>query len=93
MLNITLMTDIQKQVYESCFNYLGHALTDAFEKAKKKNDKATMKRVGGYIKCLKEMFIYTNIIETELIIEKQRNEDTTSGWDRVREGSINKKNV
>lgn len=87
------MNIIQKQVFEASFNYLGHALTDAFEKAKKKNDKATMKRVGGYIKCLKEMFIYTSTIETELIIEKQRNEDTASGWDRVREGSINKKNV
>lgn len=88
------MTVIQKQVFETSFNHLGLALTEAFESAQKRKDKKTMKRIGGYIKSLKQMFTYTNMLETELIIEKLKNEqDTTSGWDRVREKSTFKKNV
>ena len=84
------MTVIQKQVYESAFNYIGTVLKEAFEKG----DKKTKKRVGGYIKCLNQMYMYTNMLETELIVEKLKNEqDTTSGWDQLREKSTFKKNV
>ena len=36
--------------------------------------------------------MYTNLLETELIVEKLKNEqDTTTGWDRIREKSTFKK--
>jgi len=74
------MTVIQKQVYESAFNYLGTVLKEAFEKGDKKNQK----KVGGYIKCLNQMYMYTNMLETELIIEKLKN-DTTTRRKRIRQ--------
>ena len=85
------MTNLQKQVFETSFNHLGLALTEAFESAEKRKDKKTMKRIGGYIESLKQMFTYTNMLETELIIEKQKN-DTAPRWQQVREKTVAKKN-
>ena len=52
-----------------------------------------MKKIGGYIKSLKQMFTYTNMLETELIIEKQKNEEnSTLRWQQIREKSVTKKN-
>ena len=78
------MTIAQKQVFESSFNFLGLALTEAFEKAQKRNDIPTMKKLNNYIECVKQMYTYTNLLETELIIEKSKN-DTTTRRKRVRQ--------
>ena len=87
------MTNLQKQVFETSFNHLGLALTEAFESAQNKKDKKNMKKIGGYIKSLKQMFTYTNMLETELIIEKQKNEEnSTLRWQQIREKSVAKKN-
>lgn len=78
------MTIAQKQVFESSFNFLGLALTEAFENAQKRNDIPTMKKLNNYIECVKQMYTYTNMIETELIIEKSKN-DTTTRRKRIRQ--------
>lgn len=56
------MNTIQKQVYESAFNYLGHTFKEAFENAKTKERKI---EILNYIKCLNQMYMYTNYIEVE----------------------------
>lgn len=59
------MTLLQKKVYEANFNYIGVFLKDAFEKTK---DKKKNKEIHNLIKCINQMYIYTNQIEIEVMI-------------------------
>ena len=76
-----------KQKFEAHFNYLGEAMKSAFEKA---ND-TRKKEIGNYIKCLNEMYEYTNDIETKLIKQDYEN-DTTFRRKRVQQARLVKKN-
>ena len=78
----------EKQKFELAFNYIGNAMSRAFEKA----DKNRKKQIGLYIKCINDMYKYTNKIEAELIIKKQK-DDTTFGWKRIQQKRIAEKNV
>ena len=85
--DVTTMDIKAKQKYEASFNYLGEAMTSAFEKA---ND-TRKKEIGNYIKCLNEMYEYTNDIETKLIKQDYEN-DTTFRRKRVQQARLVKKN-
>ena len=76
-----------KQKFSAHFNYLGEAMKSAFEKA---ND-TRKKEIGNYIKCLNEMYEYTNDIETKLIKQDYEN-DTTFRRKRVQQARLVKKN-
>jgi hypothetical protein len=76
-----------KQKYEVAFNYIGNAMSLAFEKA----DKNRKKQIALYIKCINDMYIYTNKVETELIL-KQENNDTTFGRKKLQQKRIAEKN-
>ena len=78
----------ERQKIEVAFNYIGNAMSSAFEKA----DKNRKKQIGLYIKCINDMYKYTNKIETELILKKQK-DDTTFGWKRIQQKRIAEKNV
>tara|TARA_R100000664_G_C2688312_1_gene93429 strand:+ start:433 stop:684 length:252 start_codon:yes stop_codon:yes gene_type:complete len=78
----------EKQKFELAFNYIGNAMSRAFEKA----DKNRKKQIGLYIKCINDMYKYTNKIEAELILKKQK-DDTTFGWKRIQQKRIAEKNV
>jgi hypothetical protein len=77
----------EKQKFELAFNYIGGAMACAFEKA----DKNRKKQIGLYIKCINDMYQYTNRIETELILKKT-NDDTTFGWKKLQQKRIAEKN-
>ena len=85
--DVTTMDIKAKQKYEASFNYLGEAMTSAFEKA---ND-TRKKEIGNYMKCLNEMYEYTNNIETKLIKQDYEN-DTTFRRKRVQQARLVKKN-
>ena len=87
LFDIRTMDIKAKQKYEASFNYLGEAMTSAFEKA---ND-TRKKEIGNYIKCLNEMYEYTNDIETKLIKQDYEN-DTTFRRKRVQQARLVKKN-
>ena len=78
----------EKQKFELAFNYIGNAMSRAFEKA----DKNRKKQIALYIKCINDMYKYTNKIEAELILKKQK-DDTTFGWKRIQQKRIAEKNV
>ena len=75
-----------KQKYEASFNYLGQAMTSAFEKA----SDSRKKEIGNFIKCLTEMHKYTNNIETKLIKQNYENH-TTFRRKRVQQAILVKK--
>ena len=85
--DVTTMDIKSKQKYEASFNYLGEAMTSAFEKA---ND-TRKKEIGNYMKCLNEMYEYTNKLETKLIKQDYEN-DTTFRRKRVQQARLVKKN-
>ena len=65
------MTIIQKQVFESNFNMIGYFLKEAYEKAKGKKKKEISNLIGN----INEMYLYTNMLETENHIMKSREEE------------------
>ena len=75
-----------KQKYEASFNYLGQAMTSAFEKA----SDTRKKEIGNFMKCLTEMHKYTNNIETKLIKQNYENH-TTFRRKRVQQAILVKK--
>jgi hypothetical protein len=77
----------EKQKFELAFNYIGGAMASAFEKA----DNNRKRQIGLYIKCINDMYKYTNRIETELILKKT-NDDTTFGWKKLQQKRIAEKN-
>ena len=46
----------EKQKFELAFNYIGNAMTKAFESAEPQRKK----EIGNFIKCLNVMYMYTN---------------------------------
>ncbi len=66
------MTLLQKKVYQANFNYIGVFLTEAFEKTQ---DTKKNKEIGNLIKCINQMYIYTNQLEVEHMINKKILED------------------
>ena len=62
------MTLLQKKVYEANFNYIGVFLKEAFEKTQ---DTKKNKEIGNLIKCINQMYIYTNQLEIEHMINKR----------------------
>ena len=66
------MTLLQKKVYEANFNYIGVFLKEAFEKTQ---DTKKNKEIGNLIKCINQMYIYTNQLEIEHMINKRYLED------------------
>ncbi len=62
------MTLLQKKVYQANFNYIGEFLKDAYEKTQdtKKNIE-----INNLIKCINQMYIYTNQLEIEHMINKK----------------------
>lgn len=66
------MTLLQKKVYQANFNYIGVFLKDAYEKTQgtKKN-----KEINNLIKCINQMYMYTNQLEIEHMINKKILED------------------
>ena len=76
-----------KQKYEASFNYLGGAMALAFEKA----NTIRKKEIGNYIKCLNEMYKYTNELETKLIKQDYEN-NTTFRRKRLQQARLIKKN-
>tara|TARA_B100001094_G_C18003257_1_gene706297 strand:+ start:90 stop:365 length:276 start_codon:yes stop_codon:yes gene_type:complete len=87
LFDVTTMDVKGKQKFEAHFNYLGEAMTSAFEKA---ND-TRKKEIGNYIKCLNEIYEYTNKLETKLIKQDYEN-DTTFRRKRVQQARLVKKN-
>lgn len=68
------MTLLQKKVYEANFNYIGVFLKEAYEKTKDIDPKKN-KEIGNLIKCINQMYIYTNQLEIEHMINKRYLED------------------
>ncbi len=66
------MTLLQKKVYQANFNYIGVFLKEAFEKTQ---DTKKNKEIGNLIKCINQMYIYTNQLEVEHMINKKILED------------------
>lgn len=87
VVNIKTMDVKEKQKFEASFNYIGDAMATAFEKA----DKERKKQIGNYIKCINQMYIYTNSLETQLLTKKYK-DDTTFRRKRIQQERIVKKN-
>jgi predicted RNase H-like nuclease (RuvC/YqgF family) len=66
------MTLLQKKVYQANFNYIGEFLKDAYEKTQ---DTKKNKEINNLIKCINQMYIYTNQLEIEHMINKKILED------------------
>ena len=66
------MTLLQKKVYEANFNYIGVFLKEAYEKTQ---DTKKNKEINNLIKCVNQMYIYTNQLEIEHMINKRILED------------------
>jgi hypothetical protein len=62
------MTLLQKKVYQANFNYIGEFLKDAYEKTQ---DTKKNKEINNLIKCINQMYIYTNQLEIEHMINKK----------------------
>tara|TARA_A100000172_G_scaffold71486_1_gene52135 strand:- start:887 stop:1138 length:252 start_codon:yes stop_codon:yes gene_type:complete len=62
----------EKQKYEAYFNYIGQAMARAFEKA----DPKRRKEIAKYIKCINNMYIYTNNLEIKLMINNAKKNST-----------------
>lgn len=65
------MTIVQKQVYESNFNMIGYFLKDAYEKS----TGAKKKQIANLIGNINQMYLYTNMLETENHILQSREEE------------------
>ena len=77
----------EKQKFELAFNYIGNAMTKAFESAEPQRKK----EIGNFIKCLNVMYMYTNKLESNIIIKKQEN-DTTFRRKRIQQERFVRKN-
>jgi len=66
------MTLLQKKVYQANFNYIGVFLKDAYEKTQ---DTKKNKEINNLIKCINQMYMYTNQLEIEHMINKKILED------------------
>jgi len=66
------MTLLQKKVYQANFNYIGVFLKDAYEKTQ---DTKKNKEINNLIKCVNQMYMYTNQLEIEHMINKKILED------------------
>lgn len=62
----------EKQKYEAYFNYIGQAMATAFEKASPER----RKEIGKYIKCINNMYVYTNNLEIKLMINNAKKNST-----------------
>ena len=61
-----------KQKYEACFNFLGQAMAQAYEKASSKR----RKEISAYIKCINNMYVYTNNLEIKLMLNETKKDST-----------------
>tara|TARA_R100000734_G_C3312268_1_gene103261 strand:+ start:972 stop:1238 length:267 start_codon:yes stop_codon:yes gene_type:complete len=61
------MTLLQRQIYEANFNYIGKSFIEAIDK-KNKNKECT-KELLNLVKCLNEMYMFTNNALNELQIK------------------------
>jgi hypothetical protein len=68
------MTLLQKQVYQANFNYIGVFLKEAFDKTKDTDTKKN-KEISNLIKCINQMYIYTNQLEVEVMIDRRKLDD------------------
>jgi hypothetical protein len=59
---------LRKQIYELYFNEIGNTLRKEFEKTSGK--KRT--KISNLIKCVNEMYMYTNHLENELLVKEHR---------------------
>jgi len=65
------MTIVQKQVYESNFNMIGYFLKEAYEKS----EGAKKKQIANLIGNINQMYLYTNMLETENHILQSREDE------------------
>lgn len=68
------MNILQKQVYECNFNMIGSFLKEAYEKAEGKKKQQILSLIGN----INQMYIYTNILETENHILQSREDDVNN---------------
>ncbi len=68
------MNILQKQVYECNFNMIGGILKEAYEKAEGKKKQQILSLIGN----INQMYIYTNILETENHILQSREDDVNN---------------
>lgn len=68
------MTIVQKQVYESNFNMIGYFLKEAYEKS----TGAKKKQIANLIGNINQMYLYTNMLETENHILKSREDEVNN---------------
>lgn len=68
------MTIIQKQVYESNFNMIGYFLKEAYEKS----TGAKKKQIANLIGNINQMYLYTNMLETENHILQSREDEVNN---------------
>ena len=59
---------LRKQIYELHFNEIGNSLKKAYENSS--GDKR--KKISNLIKCVNEMYMYTNHLEYELLVKEHR---------------------
>jgi hypothetical protein len=78
------MTIVQKQVYESNFNMIGYFLKEAYEKS----TGAKKKQIANLIGNINQMYLYTNMLETENYILQSR-EDEVNYILQSREDEVN----
>ena len=68
------MTIVQKQVYESNFNMIGYFLKEACEKS----TGAKKKQIANLIGNINQMYLYTNMLETENHILQSREDEVNN---------------
>ena len=68
------MTIVQKQVYESNFNMIGYFLKDAYEKS----TGAKKKQIANLIGNINQMYLYTNMLETDNHILQSREDEVNN---------------
>ena len=68
------MTIVQKQVYESNFNMIGYFLKEAYEKS----TGAKKKQIANLIGNINQMYLYTNMLETENHILHSREDEVNN---------------
>jgi len=68
------MTIVQKQVYESNFNMIGYFLKEAYEKS----TGAKKKQIANLIGNINQMYLYTNMLETENHILQSREDEVNN---------------
>jgi hypothetical protein len=59
---------LRKQIYELHFNEIGNTLKKEYEKSTGKKKK----KISNLIKCINEMYMYTNHLEYELLVKEHR---------------------